>query len=168
MIGPEGENYGIVPIRVAQAKSYDAQMDLLCISPMAHPPVCKIVDYGKYKFDREKKAKEAKKNQKKTVIKEIRFTATTDKHDLETKAKAANKFLDDGRKVKVAVFIKGRRMQRRDIVKETMTNFLDLGKDHCTMEKAPDLLGRDYFVRLNPKNAVTQKQGGQTNATEEE
>ena len=60
MIGPEGENYGIVPIRVAQAKSYDAQMDLLCISPMAHPPVCKIVDYGKYKFDREKKAKEAK------------------------------------------------------------------------------------------------------------
>jgi len=168
LIGPEGENYGIVPIRVAQAKSYDAQMDLLCISPMAHPPVCKIVDYGKYKFDREKKAKEAKKNQKKTVIKEIRFTATTDKHDLETKAKAANKFLDDGRKVKVAVFIKGRRMQRRDIVKETMTNFLDLVKDHCTMEKAPDLLGRDYFVRLNPKNAVTKKQGGQTNAKEEE
>ena len=116
----------------------------------------------------EEKEKEAKKNQKKTVIKEIRFTATTDKHDLETKAKAANKFLDDGRKVKVAVFIKGRRMQRRDIVKETMTNFLDLVKDHCTMEKAPDLLGRDYFVRLNPKNAVTKKQGGQTNAKEEE
>ena len=87
MIGPNGESFGVVPIRVAQQKSIDAGMDLLCVSPNAQPPVCRIVDYGKYKFEKDKKAKEAKKNQKKTVVKEIRFTATTDKHDLETKGR---------------------------------------------------------------------------------
>ena len=162
MIGPEGENYGIVPIRVAQAKSYDAQMDLLCISPMAHPPVCKIVDYGKYKFDREKKAKEAKKNQKKTVVKEVRFTATTDKHDLETKAKAAIKFLEDGMKVKVSVYIKGRMMQRMDIVKETLATFMSMVSDYSTTEKEPELVGKDCSIMLNPK--ASKKQEGQKNA----
>ena len=151
MIGPNGESFGVVPIRVAQQKSIDAGMDLLCVSPNAQPPVCRIVDYGKYKFEKDKKAKEAKKNQKKTVVKEIRFTATTDKHDLETKAKATIKFLEEGSKVKVAVFIKGRMMQRMDIVKETLNTFLDMVKDYATAEKEPELLGKDYFVMLNPK-----------------
>jgi translation initiation factor IF-3 len=92
-----------------------------------------------------------KKNQKKTVIKEIRFTATTDKHDLETKAKAANDFLSKGMKVKVSVFIKGRMMQRMDIVKTTLSSFLDLIKDFGTPEKEPELLGKDYFVMVSPK-----------------
>jgi len=151
LIGPNGESFGVVPIRVAQQKSIDAGMDLLCVSPNAQPPVCRIVDYGKYKFEKDKKAKEAKKNQKKTVVKEIRFTATTDKHDLETKAKATIKFLEEGSKVKVAVFIKGRMMQRMDIVKETLNTFLDMVKDYATAEKEPELLGKDYFVMLNPK-----------------
>lgn len=142
-------------------------MDLLCVSPNANPPVCKIVDYGKYKFDKDKKAKDAKKNQKKTIVKEIRFTATTDKHDLETKAKAAIKFLEDGMKVKVAVFIKGRMMSRMDIVKETLDSFLDMVKDYSTHEKDPELLGKDYFVLLNPKN-TSKKQEGKTNAKNEE
>lgn len=152
LIGPNGESYGVLPIRVAQQKSIDAGMDLLCVSPNAQPPVCRIVDYGKYKFEKDKKAKEAKKNQKKTVVKEIRFTATTDKHDLETKAKATIKFLEEGSKVKVAVFIKGRMMQRMDIVKETLNTFLDMVKDYATAEKEPELLGKDYFVMLNPKS----------------
>ena len=151
MIGPNGESFGVGPIRVAQQKSIDAGMDLLCVSQNAQPPVCRIVDYGKYKFEKDKKAKEAKKNQKKTVVKEIRFTATTDKHDLETKAKATIKFLEEGSKVKVAVFIKGRMMQRMDIVKETLNTFLDMVKDYATAEKEPELLGKDYFVMLNPK-----------------
>ena len=139
-------------------------MDLLCVSPQAHPPVCKIVDYGKYKFDKDKKAKEAKKNQKKTIVKEIRFTATT--HDLDTKAKAAIKFLADGMKVKVAVYIKGRMMQRMDIVKETLGQFLSMVKDYCSTDKEPELLGKDYFVMLNPK--PIKKQEGQKNAKNEE
>lgn len=151
MIGPEGESYGVVPLRVAQQKSMEMQLDLYCVSPQAHPPVCKILNYGKFKFDKAKKEREAKKNQKKTVVKEIRFTATTDKHDLETKAKAAIKFLQDGMKVKVAVFIKGRMMQRMDIVKQTLSYFLDLVKDYSIAEKQPELLGKDYFVVLSPK-----------------
>ncbi len=163
VIGPKGESFGVLPIKVALQKSMEYQMDLLCVSPQAHPPVCKIVDYGKYKFDKDKKAKEAKKNQKKTVVKEVRFTATTDKHDLETKAKAAIKFLQEGMKVKVAVFIKGRMMQRMDIVKETLNTFLGMVKDYASTEKEPELLGKDYFIMLNPKTNK-QKQEGHKNA----
>ena len=153
VIGPNGEPFGVMPIKAAQQKSIEFGMDLLCVSPKAVPPVCKIVDYGKYKFEKEKKAKEAKKNQKKTVVKEIRFTATTDKHDLQTKANNAIKFLQDGMKVKVSVFIKGRMMQRMDIVKETLNTFLELVKDYSTTEKQPELLGKDYFIMLNPKSS---------------
>lgn len=151
LIGPEGESFGVMPIRAAQAKSMEYGMDLLCVSPNGHPPVCKILDYGKYKFEKDKKEKEAKKNQKKTIIKEVRFTATTDKHDLETKANAAIKFLQADMKVKVAVFIKGRMASRMDIVTETMNYFLDLIKDYGSLEKNPELLGRDYFVMVSPK-----------------
>jgi len=126
-------------------------MDLYCVSPNANPPVCKIVDFGKYKFEQNKKAKDMKKNQKRTTMKEIRFTATTDVHDLETKAKAANKFLDDGMKVKVAVFVKGRMMSRMDIVESTMKTFLAMLQDHGAPERAPEMMGRDYFVMVSPK-----------------
>lgn len=151
LIGSEGEQLGIVPIKVAQQKSIEAGMDLLCVSPNAKPPVCRIIDYGKYKFEKDKKAKEAKKNQKKTVVKEIRFTATTDTHDLETKAKAAIRFLEEGDKVKVAVFIKGRMRSRMDIVTETLNKFLDMVKDVSVHDKEPEMLGRDFYVVLSPK-----------------
>ena len=92
----------------------------------------------------------AKKNQKNTVVKEVRFTATTDKHDLETKARTAIKFLQDDMKVKVSVFVKGRMLQRMDIVKETLQTFLDLIKDYCTMDKEPVLVGKDFTVMVSP------------------
>lgn len=142
----------------------DMQLDLYCVSPQANPPVCKILNYGKFKFDKAKKEREAKKNQKKTVIKEIRFTATTDTHDLQTKAKAAIKFLSEGMKVKVAVFIKGRMMQRMDIVKQTLDSFLDMVKENSTIEKQPELAGKDYFVVLSP----VKKTGGKTQHAENE
>lgn len=138
-------------MKVAQQKSIEAGMDLLCVSPNAKPPVCRIIDYGKYKFEKDKKAKEAKKNQKKTVVKEIRFTATTDTHDLETKAKAAIRFLNEGNKVKVSVFIKGRMRSRMDIVNDTLNKFLDMVKDDSSREKEPEMIGRDFSVVLSPK-----------------
>ncbi len=164
LIGPEGESYGVVPLRVAQQKSMDMQLDLYCVSPQANPPVCKILNYGKFKFDKAKKEREAKKNQKKTVIKEMRFTATTDTHDLMTKAKTTIKFLDEGMKVKVAVFIKGRMMQRMDIVKQTLASFLDMVKEHSIIERQPELAGKDYFVVLSP----AKKTGGKTQHAEDE
>jgi translation initiation factor IF-3 len=151
LIGPNGESFGVVPLRVALQKSMDLSLDLYCVSPTAVPPVCKIVNYGKYRFEQDKKAKEAKKNQKRNDMKEIRFTATTDKHDLETKAKAAIAFLQEGMKVKVSVFIKGRMMQRMDIVKQTLQTFLDLIKNDCVIDRPPELLGKDYFVMVSPK-----------------
>ena len=151
LIDENGNQVGVVPMKVAQQKSIEAGMDLLCVSPNAKPPVCRIVDYGKYKFEKDKKAKEAKKNQKKTVVKEIRFTATTDTHDLETKAKATIRFLEEGNKVKVSVFIKGRMRSRMDIVTETLNKFLEMVKDYSTHEKEPEMMGRDYYVVLSPK-----------------
>ena len=164
LIGPEGENFGKVSSKEALQKSLDLGLDLYCVSPNSNPPVCRILDYGKYKFDKEKKEREAKKNQKKTIVKEIRFTATTDKHDLETKARAAIEFVKKAYKVKVSVFIKGRMMQRMDIVKQTLDTFLDLVKDYCQLEKEPELLGKDYSVTLNPKK---NNNGGKTNAKDE-
>lgn len=158
LIGPKGESFGIVSGQLAQRKAEDYQMDLVCVSPTANPPVCKILDYGKYKFDKEKKAKDAKKNQKKIVIKEVRFTALTDKHDLETKAKATIKFLTDGNKVKAAVYIKGRMMDKKDLVKETMNVYLDMVKDYCVVEKEPEIQGRDYFIVISPKANIAKKQ----------
>ncbi|MCR4698749.1 MAG: translation initiation factor IF-3 [Bacilli bacterium] len=151
LIGPEGEAFGVVPMKVAQQKSIEAGMDLLCVSPNAKPPVCRIIDYGKYKFEKDKKAKEAKKNQKKTVVKEVRFTATTDTHDLETKAKATMRFLAEGNKVKASVFIKGRMRSRMDIVQETLNKFLAMVADCSVHEKEPEMMGRDYYVVLSPK-----------------
>lgn len=165
LIGPDGESLGTVSSRDALQKSLDLGLDLYCVSPNSNPPVCRILDYGKYKFDKEKKEREAKKNQKKTVVKEIRFTATTDKHDLETKARNAIDFLKKAYKVKVSVFIKGRMMQRMDIVKQTLNTFLDLVKDYSTIEKEPELLGKDYSIMLNPKKNTNN--GGQKNAKDE-
>ncbi len=138
-------------MKVAQQKSIEAGMDLLCVSPNAKPPVCRIIDYGKYKFEKDKKAKEAKKNQKKTVVKEVRFTATTDTHDLETKAKAAIRFLTEGNKVKASVFVKGRMRSRMDIVQDTLNKFLAMVADNAIHEKEPEMMGRDYYVVLSPK-----------------
>lgn len=166
LIGPNAESFGVVNIQFAQSKAEEYQLDLVCVSPQSNPPVCKILNYGKYKFDKEKKAKDAKKNQKKIVIKEIRFTATTDKHDLETKANSAIKFLQDGMKVKVSVFIKGRMMSRMDIVKDTLDTFLSMLTNYATKEKEPELMGKDYFVMLNPKPNIKNKEG-EKNAKDE-
>ena len=151
LIDSDGTKVGVVPIQEAQQRSMDQNMDLYWVSPQAKPPVCKILDYGKYKFEQAKREKEAKKNEKRTIIKEIRFTATTDKHDLQIKANAATKFLNAGMKVKVSVFVKGRMFQRMDIVEQTLKTFLDMIKDVSDVEKLPEMNGRDYSCMVNPK-----------------
>ena len=159
LIGPNGESMGVVPTRVALQKSLEMQLDLLCVSPQANPPVCRIVNYGKYKFEKEKKAKDMKKNQKNVEKKEVRFSATTDLHDLEIKAKATLKFLSDNMKVTARVFIKGRMRSRMDIVSEKMNQFLSLIKDQCVIEKEPTLDGKYYSVELAPKSNNKNKEG---------
>lgn len=142
VIGPDGISYGKMSRFDAYKKAESMELDLLCVAPQANPPVCKILNYGKYKFDAQKKAKEAKKNQKIIELKEIQLTPQIGIHDLETKVKAAIKFLEDGNKVKVGVRFKGRQMSHTEIGDETMNKFLEYVKDYSTIEKKPNLDGR--------------------------
>ena len=110
LIGPNGEQLGVMSSREAQLKANEYNLDLFCVAPTATPPVCKILNYGKYRYEQQKKAKENRKNQVKIEIKEIQLTPQIGTHDLETKARAAIKFLEQGNKIKAGVRFRGRQM----------------------------------------------------------
>lgn len=126
-------------------------LDLMLMSPNAEPPVCKILDYGKFKFDQAKKLKEQKKAQKTAEIKEIQLSMTIEKHDIEVKAKHAQKFLSGGDKVKVTIRMKGRQQSRPEIGIEVMNNFFETVKELGVIEKAPEIMGRNIFMVLAPQ-----------------
>lgn len=125
-------------------------LDLYCISPNGNPPVCKILNYSKYLFEKKKKEKEMKKNQEEIEVKEVRFTPLTDLHDLETKANQAIKFLEKGNRVKVSLFVKGRMISKMDAADNKINTFLDLVKEYGTCENKPTLEGKYYFCYVNP------------------
>ncbi len=150
LIGPEGEQLGIMSSRDAQMKANSYELDLLCVAPNAEPPVCKILNYSKYRFEQQKRAKEARKNQHVIEIKEIQLTPQIGQHDIDVKAKAARKFLEAGNKVKVGVRFRGRQMAHTDIGLEVLNNFIESLSDISTVEKAPLLEGRWYNAQLTP------------------
>ena len=131
----------------------DAGLDLVKISPTAVPPVCKIMNYGKYVFELSKKAKEAKKNQKVTEIKEIWLSMTIDTGDLQVKAKQTQKFLTGGNKVKVSIRMRGRQMAHQEIGVDVMKRFFEMVKDSGTIEKQPLTEGRNIWMMLAPLKA---------------
>lgn len=151
VIGPDGESLGKMSRIDAYRKAESYELDLLCVAPQANPPVCKIINYGKYRFDAQKKAKEAKKNQKIIELKEIQLTPQIGQHDIETKVKAAIKFLEDGNKVKVGVRFKGRQMAHPEVGNETLNKFLEYVTDYATIEKTPVLDGRWLTCVLSSK-----------------
>jgi len=151
LIGPNGEQLGKMSSREAQFKANEYDLDLLCVAPNAQPPVCKIINYGKYRFDQQKRAKEAKKNQHTIEIKEVQLTPQIGSHDMDTKARAAIKFLQDGNKVKVGVRFKGRQMTHIEVGQEVMDKFISLVSDYCTIEKPSAMEGRWMFAILAPK-----------------
>ena len=151
VIDNEGNSLGVKTRREALRLAEEANLDLLCVAPMAKPPVCKILNYGKYRFEQQKKAKEIKKNQKIIEVKEVRFTPQTDLHDLEVKAKNAKKWLADGNKVKVTVRFRGRQMSHVEIGQETLDKFVELVQDCATVEKKSAMEGRQLFLTLAPK-----------------
>ncbi|MDY4159492.1 MAG: translation initiation factor IF-3 [Candidatus Onthovivens sp.] len=151
VIGPDGESLGKMSRIDAYRKAESYELDLLCVAPQANPPVCKIINYGKYRFDAQKKAKEAKKNQKIIELKEIQLTPQIGQHDIETKVKAAIKFLEDGNKVKVGVRFKGRQMAHPEVGNETLNKFLEYVTDYATIEKKPVLDGRRLTCVLSSK-----------------
>ena len=150
VIGPEGEQLGIMSSKEAQKVASNYELDLYCVSPSAQPPVCKIINYSKFRFEQQKRAKEAKKNQKVVDTKEIQLTPQIGIHDLETKAKAASKFLANGDKVKVGVRFRGRQMSHTDIGEVVLDKFISMLSDIATVEKAPSLDGRWLIAVLAP------------------
>ena len=151
LIGPQGEQLGIVSSKEAQLKANEYDLDLYCVSPTAQPPVCKIVNYSKFRYEQHKKAKEAKRNQKIIEIKEIQLTPQIGIHDMETKARAATKFLLDGNKVKVGVRFRGRQMSHIEVGQEVLDKFIELLSEYSQIEKPSSLDGRWLITILAPK-----------------
>lgn len=142
VIGSDGESLGKMSRFNALNKAEEYELDLLCVAPNANPPVCKIINYGKYRFESQKKAKEAKKNQKIIEIKEIQLTPTIGEHDIQTKVKAAIRFLNDGNKIKVGVRFRGRQLSHVEVGEEVLNKFIDYVKEYSVIEKAPSLDGK--------------------------
>jgi len=152
VIADDGEQLGVMSSREALQIAEEKGLDLVKVSPQADPPVCKIMDYGKYRFEQSKKQKEAKKNQKIVELKEMRLSATIDKHDLEVKAKNVGKFLAAGDKVKVSIRFKGRQMTHTEKGLQVMDEFFAMVEDNAIVEKRAKLEGRSMFMILAPKN----------------
>ncbi|MEG0919443.1 MAG: translation initiation factor IF-3 [Bacilli bacterium] len=151
IISPEGEQLGIMTREEALALAEEKNLDLVCISPNAKPPVCKVLDYGKYRYELQKREKEAKKKQKNTQIKEIRLSTFIEEHDIQVKANTASKFLKDGDKVKVSLRFRGR--ERDYTVKgfEVMEKFAEACADIADVEKKAKFEGRSLTMFLAPK-----------------
>ena len=149
LIDDKGENHGIVPTSKALQMADDIGLDLVLISPNQAPPVAKILDYGKYKYDLAKKAKEAKKKQHIVEIKEVKVRYKIDVHDYEVRLKSVRKFISQGNKVKIVVMLRGREMQHSNLAFDLANRFLtDLANDPIQVEKKPQLEGRNVTLYL--------------------
>ena len=152
VIDADGSQLGIMSTSAALQLAAEKKLDLVNVAPSAKPPVCKILDYGKFRYEQQKKEKEAKKKQKVTQVKEIRVSTFIEKHDLEVKANNAAKFLKDGDKVKVSLRFKGREKGYANIGEEVMKTFADAIAEVGVIEKKPMLEGRSMIMILGPKN----------------
>lgn len=150
LIDENGDNRGIVSIKEALAIAEEADSDLIEISPQATPPVCKILDYGKYKYEQQKKKNEARKNQKVVNIKELKLRPMIDVHDYEVKLKQARKFLSQGDKVKFTMRFKGRELSANNMGQEVLNRILDDLEGHCKIESEAKLEGRQITMIIAP------------------
>lgn len=149
LIGADGEQIGVMSSKEAYFKAKDAGLDLVKISPNAKPPVCKIVDYGKYRYEQTRKAKEAKKKQKTVETKEIRLSPNIDTNDLNTKVNQTKKFLQKGNKIKVSLRFRGREMAHKDVGREILDSFYDQLKDIAVVDKPAKMEGRSMVMILS-------------------
>ncbi len=151
VIGENGDQLGIMPIREAMYLAQEAELDLVKIAPKAQPPVCKIIDYGKYRYELARKEKEARRKQKTVEVKEVRLSPNIDTNDLNTKVNNARKFLTKGNKVKVTLRFRGREMAHVHQSRHILDDFAGLVADIATVEKAPKLEGRNMSIVLTEK-----------------
>ncbi len=152
LVGAEGEQIGIKPLREALQMAIDLNLDLVNVAPTAKPPVCRIMDYGKFRYEQQKKEKEARKNQKIVDIKEVWFRANIEEHDFQTKLRNVIKFLKDGDKVKCSVRFRGREITHADIGKKILDRVKEEVAEISSVERIPKLEGRSMIMILAPKN----------------
>lgn len=151
LIDSEGNQVGVVSRSKALDLAFDAKLDLVKIAPNSKPAVCRIMDYGKYRYDMMKREREAKKKQQVINIKEIRLTPNIEEHDLNTKANQAKKFLDNGDRVKVSVRFRGREMGHTDMGRQVLDKFNELISEHGVIDKKPKMEGRSMIMFLSAK-----------------
>nr|WP_265500978.1 translation initiation factor IF-3 [Paracoccus beibuensis] len=151
LIGPEGENVGVVPPSVGLQMAQDAGLDLVEISPNAAPPVCKVMDLGKFKYEQQKREAEARKKQKIIEVKEIKFRPGTDSHDYDVKMRSVLKFLEGGDKVKVTLRFRGREMAHQDLGLELLNRVRDDVGETGKVESMPKLEGRQMVMMIAPR-----------------
>jgi len=158
LVGPAGEQVGVVPIDTALRLAREADLDLVEVAPNSRPPVVKIMDYGKFKYETAQKAKEARRNQANTVLKEVRFRLKIDAHDYETKRKRAEGFLKAGDKVKAMILFRGREQSRPDQGVRLLARFAEDIRDYGNVESSPMIDGRNMVMVIGPvKSKVDAK-----------
>lgn len=163
LIGEDGAQLGIMSSAEALKVAEEAGLDLVKIAPNAVPPVCRVMDYGKFRFEQTKKEKEAKKNQKVIEVKEIRMSPSIGENDFNTKLKNGIKFLKEGNRVKVSVRFRGREMAHTDIGKELLADFAAQCEEVATVDKEAKLEGRNMFMFLSPKPVKPEKKKKENN-----
>ena len=151
LIGAEGENHGVVSIDKAIGIAKDSGLDLVEISPNAEPPVCKVLDYGKYKYEQQKKANLARKKQKTQDVKEIKMRPNIDVHDYNVKLKKVHQFIDNGDKVKLTIRFRGREMAHQELGMQVLNRVVEDVKEDAKIEARPKLEGRQMIMVVAPK-----------------
>lgn len=154
VIGAEGEQLGILPLEVALRQAMELGLDLVEVNPMAKPPVCKIMDYGKFKYETKKRANEAKKKQVVIKTKEIKLRPRTDEHDYQVKIRQAREFLEEGHKIKVTIVFRGREIAHREIGHKQLQDMIQELKDVAVVEQSPRMEGRSMFLLLGATKKI--------------
>jgi translation initiation factor IF-3 len=151
VIAPDGSQLGILPTEQALQTAYSQNLDLVEVAPEARPPVCRIMDYGKFRYEQSKKSREAKKKQTVIELKEIKLRPKTEEHDFQFKARHAERFLQEGNKAKITMMFRGREMARMDRGRVVLDRFVETLKEVCVVEQAPKVEGRNMTLILAPK-----------------
>ena len=151
VISETGEKLGVLPLKEALNIAEEKRLDLVLVAPNGNPPVCKIMNYGKYKFEQSKKEKEARKKQKAIEVKEIRITPNIEEHDFGFKLKNARKFIEDGNKLKITVKFRGREINNSKLGEDVLNRFIEGLEDIASVDRKPKLEGRNMFIMLSKK-----------------
>jgi translation initiation factor IF-3 len=166
VIDDEGQQLGVMPTAKAYALAQEKGLDLVEVAPTAVPPVCRILDYGQYKYELQKREREQKKKQKSQTFKEVRLAVKIDVHDLKTKARRAAEFLDKGDRVKVTVRFRGREISHANLGRDLLMRTAEVLAEHGTIERQPLLEGRSMYIVMAPLEKRAEKKGEGTEATE--